>query len=359
MNVFWTLMVAGILVMAQTMLFKRAGHKGIFVDRRFSQTRLFEGDRFELVETIENRRILPVPWLRIETRMPSEMLFGKQDNLEIGAQRYHRSVFFMGPWQRVTRTHQVRVMHRGYYTLASYAMTVGDLLGLSGATIERAMNRSLVVYPRLLSRRELSMPSSKWQGERIVKRFIDPDLFLYSGIRDYYPGDVPRDVHWRAYAKTGQLKVKQHDHTASTKLVVLLNTVSREQLWDTADDRDKALIERGISMAASLMCYAIEDGMEVGFGCNGYAKPFEESTVYLPPAGGAQQSELLLEVCARLVVKRVRPFHVYLGEMPMPRDCDVVIISGYVNELMQARINDMRAHGNTVSLMPISKEDVA
>ena len=91
MNVFWVLLVAGALTLGQMLLFKRAGLRGVRVDRRFSRTRLFEGDRIEMIETIENRRILPVPFLRIETRMPSELLFGKQENLEIGGQRYHRS----------------------------------------------------------------------------------------------------------------------------------------------------------------------------------------------------------------------------------------------------------------------------
>ncbi len=355
MNVFFALLVAGVLTIGQMLLFKRAGHKGIAVDRRLSKTRLTEGDRFELVETIENRRILPVPWLRIETRMPSELLFGQQENLEIGALRYHRSVFFMGPWQRVRRTHQVRAMHRGYYTLSSYAMTVGDLLGINQSTVERSMDRSLVVYPKLLSREEIRLPASRWQGESVVKRFINPDLFLYNGIRDYRPGDLPRDVHWRAYARTGELKVKQHDFTAASKLMVLLNIVPRQNQWDTADDADRAVVERGIRLAASLMCYALEDGLEVGFGTNGYAKPYEESTVCLTPASGAQQAELLLEVCARLVIKRVLPFHVFLGTLPMLQDMDIVIISGYQNELMEERAAQMRAQGNTVSVLPIDQ----
>jgi uncharacterized protein (DUF58 family) len=355
MNVFFALLVAGVLAIGQMLLFKHAGHKGIWVDRQFSKTRLTEGERFELVETIENRRILPVPWLRIETRMPSELLFGQQENLEIGALRYHRSVFFMGPWQRVRRTHQVRAMHRGYYTLSSYAMTVGDLMGVSQSTVERSMNRALVVYPKLLSREEVRLPASRWQGEAVVKRFINPDLFLYNGIRDYRPGDLPRDVHWRAYARTGELKVKQHDFTAASKLLVLLNVVPRQNQWDTADEADKATVERGIRLAASLMCYALEDGLEVGFGSNGYAKPYEENTVYLPPASGAQQAELLLEVCARLVIRRVRPFHVFMGELPMPQDMDIVVISGYQNELMDERIAQMRARGNTVTVLPIDE----
>ena len=78
MNVFWVLLVAGALTLGQMLLFKRAGLRGVQVDRHFSRTRLFEGDRIEMIETIENRRILPVPFLRIETRMPSELLLASR-----------------------------------------------------------------------------------------------------------------------------------------------------------------------------------------------------------------------------------------------------------------------------------------
>lgn len=359
MNVFWVLLVAGALTLGQMLLFKRAGLRGVRVDRHFSRTRLFEGDRIEMIETIENRRILPVPFLRIETRMPSELLFGKQENLEIGGQRYHRSVFYLGPWQRVRRVHQVRVIHRGYYTFHSYALTVGDLLGMNKTTVEKQMDRYLVVYPQLLSREEAALPSSRWQGEAIVRRFIGPDLFLYNGIREYQPGDPIRDIHWRAYARTGQLQVKQHDFTASSRLLVLLNVVPNENQWDGADERAQEQVEQGIRLAASLMCYALEDGLEVGFGTNGCAKPDLEETVYLAPASGPQQSELALEVCARLVVKRVLPFHVYLSRLPLPQDCDIVVITGYENELMHKELDALRARGNSITVLPLAREETA
>ena len=97
----------------------------------------------------------------------------------------------------------------------------------------------------------------------------------------------------------------------------------------------------------------------MGFGSNGYAKPYEEDTVFLQPASGAQQSELLLEVCARLVVKRVLPFHVFLSRLPLMQDTDVVILTGYENDLLHAQLDALRARGNTVSLVPIGKGEAA
>ena len=64
MNVFWLLLVAGLLAFGQMLLFKRAGLRGVAVDRRFTKARVFAGESLEMIETIENRRILPVPWLR-------------------------------------------------------------------------------------------------------------------------------------------------------------------------------------------------------------------------------------------------------------------------------------------------------
>ena len=357
MNVYYLLLVAAVLLGLQVWIFRRAGHKNIHVTRNFTKKRLFAGETLQMVEVIENRRLLPVPWLKLETRMPGELLFGRQENLEISGNRYHRSVFFLRPWQRVRRIHDIRALHRGYFQFSSYAMTVGDLVGLSRQTIEKSMEKSIVVYPKLLSREETALPASRWQGDAVVRRFINPDLFLYNGIRDYVPGDPIRDIHWRAYARSGELKVKQYDYTAQRKYLVLLNVVLHENQWGEINPDDESNMEYAISLAASLMVYALQDGLEVGFGANGYAKPFEGECILLPPASGAQQSELVLESCARLVPKRVKNFHVFLKEMPLPRDTDIVLLTGYVNESIEIEAERLKAEGNTVTILPVLCEE--
>ena len=58
-----------------------------------------------MVEEISNNKILPVPWLKIESRMPKILSFDRLDDLTISAEIYHRSLFFMGAYRKIIRTH--------------------------------------------------------------------------------------------------------------------------------------------------------------------------------------------------------------------------------------------------------------
>lgn len=347
-------MSAAILVLINAMIFRRAGLSGIRVQRSFTKKRLYAGESLEMVEVIENRRFLPVPWLRVETRMPSSFRFGRKENLDIDGLRYHRSVFFMGPWRRVTRTHQLHAMQRGYFMIRSVTVTCGDLFGLIKTSKELPMSETVTVYPPLLPREQLALPASRWQGESIVKRFIQPDPFLYSGIREYRPGDAPRDVHWRAYARTGELKIKQRDYTAASRLLILLNIAPQEKLWGAIGEDSFPLIERGIALAASLAHYALEAGLDVGFGSNADLTGFEEEPVLLLPCAGPQQRERLMEAMARLRIRRAVNFHAYLSTLPPMENTDLLLLSAYASDHITEQIARLKGRGNTVEVMPFA-----
>lgn len=351
-NAIWILFITGLAIVLQMMVFIRAGLKNVRIERAFTKKRLFEGERMQMVETIENRRMLPVPWLRIETRMPASLFFGETDNLEIEGTRYHRSIFFLSPWQRVRRTHEVLAAKRGYYSLQSASLTVGDLLNIKRETSSHAMRENVTVYPRLLSREEIALPASRWQGEAIIRRFIQPDPFLYNGIREYRPGDAIRDVHWRAYARTGSLQVKQHDYTAASKLMVLLNIAPQEQLWGEIGSQHLDQMEQAIRTAASIVHFALEDGFDVGFGSNADLIGFEGRPVFMAPSSGPQQRERIMEALARLRVKRALNFHAYLEQLPPVSDMDIVILSAYRSELIDAQLERLRSNANTVTHHP-------
>ncbi len=123
------LLVFGLL---QRWVLLRFGLKGLSYHRRFSSPAAFEGEEAELIEVIRNDRPFFVPWLRAESRISPHLRFGRQDNLSVRGERYHRSIFTLRPFQQITRRHKVHLAHRGAFDAGNVSLTVGDLLGIGG-----------------------------------------------------------------------------------------------------------------------------------------------------------------------------------------------------------------------------------
>ncbi len=343
--------MAGVLAVFQAWLLGRYALRAVAYERSFSRLKAWEGETVEMIETLENRKWLPVCWLRVESRMPPELSFGEQDNLDIAEERYHRSFFFLGPYQRVVRRHTVKLRARGFFDLSSVALTSGDLFGLRTVSRSIDLDLRMTVFPKPVLPREIDAPSTRFMGDIIVKRFIVPDLFLVQGIRPWRDGDSMRDIHWGASAKTGEIKVKQRDFTASPKLLVLLNIQTTEDLWGELNTRDLARVEDAVRVCAGILLTALDRGVETGFGSNGEMKTAREKTILLWPMCSEEHRTAVLDVLARISPRRVKSFHTYLDEIGASSGLDILIMTPYVSEMIAERVAAFKRKGNTVTLL--------
>ena len=352
MNLFWLMLVLLALGCIQSFVFRRFGFKGVKYTREFSKPSVYEGEDVEMVEVIVNRKLLPVPWLRIESRISPDLHFKTaQEEREISEdEQYHKSVFYLGPYSRVTRRHTIKCLRRGDYRLTTVEASAGDLVNFGRATQQMAVSAHLMVYPRLLADDEIDMPSRKWQGDVVVKRWIMPDPFLVGGLREYREGDPMRSVHWGASARTGRLQVKTYDYTADPRLMVVLNVQMQEHQWGELMRYEQDRIEYGISLAATLLTRALEAGVEAGFACNGQLTIRPEEPVVIPPQRASTQGDVLLSAMAQLMIKRSLNFHTFLEELSAYQDMDILILSAYDSELIQEGVELLRARGNSVTL---------
>lgn len=348
MSIFWIVLAALAMAGLQGLIFGRFNLKRLEYRRYFSRPRVFEGESLEMVEVLRNRKPLPVPWLRIESRISPFLRFtGRQgDERSISADQYHRSLFFLPPFSQIVRRHSVKCLKRGQYQVSSAAITAGDLFALSRKSRQVDLNCQVTVYPRLLEQ-EFDLPSSRWQGDVTVRRFIQPDPFLVAGIRDYMPGDAMRDVHWAATARTGSLKVKQRDYTADPRLMVLLNVQMTEEQWGDLMEYEQEIIEQGIRLAATLCVKAVECGMETGFGCNG---SLENQSVLVPARNGRDQIETLLTVMARMTLHREMSFNTFLDRLVDLTGADILVLSAYDSPSLRAGMARLAERGNSVQL---------
>jgi len=359
-NIVWIIVVALALAVLQTMLFSLTNLRRLTYRRYFSRKTVYEGEKVELVEIIRNVKPLPVPWLRAESRISPNLRFGSDavnEEREISGNRYHRSVFFLGPFCQITRRHEVTCLKRGHYEAGSVALTAGDLLGMSRKSRQLQLECALDVYPVLLSEDELDTPSTRWQGELAVRRWIMPDPFLTSGVRDYRAGDPQRDIHWRASARTGQLQVKVRDYTADPRMLVVLNVQASEEQWGDLMDYEQEGIEQGIRIAATLCMRALSAGVEAGFASNAclFGEKGTGRTVYVPASNAAAQTELLLMTMARMEIYREMTFPTFLETLTEVSGIDILILSMYQSEQIDYRIEELRRAGNSVTVMRLER----
>jgi uncharacterized protein (DUF58 family) len=243
MNIIWFSVVVGLLVLLQMQFFRWTGLWKVTYRRYFGNHAVYEGEKTSMVEVIENRKPLFVPWIRVESRISPHLRFKAMDNLNIAHDQYHRSLFFLRPYMRITRTHEITCAHRGYYALKLASITAGDLFGMTSPARDYSGDSELYVYPRIPAADEVPLPALKFQGDVTMRRWIMPDPILVNGIREYRPGDPQKDIHWGATARTGKLHVKVHDYTVSPRILVLLNVQITEVLWGNMNLEQQEVIE--------------------------------------------------------------------------------------------------------------------
>lgn len=400
MAIHWIIVIAVIVIVTQAWIYRRWGMRRVGYERYFDVEHAFVGDEVHLVEVIANGKILPLPWLRLESMIEAGLSFTKQDDLNISAgERYqnHHSLFSLPAYTEIVRKHRITCVQRGMYELKSATLTCGDLFNIYSHAVQLELEATLLVFPRLLDLEELSLPSHSWQGDHIVRRWIVSDPFIVAGVREYRAGDPLNRINWKATARTGELQVHHDDYTAQHRLMVLLNFDVSEEMWSAVTDPE--LIEHGISLAASLAQLTIQRGIETGFACNGYAvdqlgprrersifgtgqqegerrgrrlgseaeqqkrRAFETNEqkrhvpVYVPPHIGRAHFMLIMEQMAKLDIARTTDFPTFLEQRIVPQTTeatDFLIITAFESERMQEQIERLRQRGHAVELLHLS-----
>lgn len=356
MQLPWLLVSAVLIIMLLAFVYRRRALKGISYRRYFTERAVFEGDTVEMVEVIANAKLLPLPWLRLESSIAAGLTFGRQSNLNIHAgeiYQNHSSLFYLRSYRQITRRHEVTCSRRGQYRLESATMTTGDPLGLNAEVKRFPLDLELLVYPRILELQELPLPNHSWLGELPVRRWIIEDPFLTAGIREYRPGDPLGNINWKATARTGELQVHKRDYTADHRLMIYLNLETSDSMWRTVIEPER--IEMGIRYAATVAEHALRSGLAAGFASNARLADGPNEPIRIEPHTSSDQLTLLLETMARMVLDRTASM-IRMLEIEIEAgatDTDYLIISCHQSEKLAETAELLRQNGNGVEWMEI------
>jgi hypothetical protein len=333
MLIFFLVAVTFAVLAGRKIVFRLFSLKGITYKRFFDRERAFQGDEIAMVEVIENRKLLPLPWVRIESIIDPALKFFKYTDLRIRYGKYHYSFFNLGPYKRIRRTHHIRCTKRGYYESGIASLTCGDLFPSRDLFSQYPPDgKGILVYPLPARMSDIPMDCRKWIGDLIVRRWIVPDPFLIRGVRDYAPGDPMNRINWKTSAKQNALQVHTMDASADPRLLILLNINGSYDRYPPVMDTDAA--EQGISTAATIASYILSRGMEAGIGVNCPGLP------YLPPKSGSFQERSVLKLLARAEIEYQISFVKYLDDITadLKGISDLLIISPYTNPKIESII---------------------
>ncbi len=348
-----------LLILVEYFIYRNFLLRGMVYRRSTSQPSAFEGETVKLVEEIENNSLLPIAWMKAESKISPRLKLASAKNMEEAQTGYHRSVFSIMPYYRIKRTHEVACLQRGDYNLGNVTITAGDILGLSTRITSYDNETRLIVYPRPLDNDRLVNCFSSLQGDVVVRRFINPDPFIVAGVREYGPGDPMSAISWKATARTNSLQVFKYDFTANSNILLLFNIDTSSKQDQFPNEEQCRQIEFGIHFCAAIVEKALKQGIATGFCSNGH---FRDSSqfVNIPARCSKPQLYTLLEALAKLQFNRSLSFYTLLRNLRghIPRDTDILIVSLYSDESIEEEIRHIRREGRKVEVMLIQEGGV-
>ncbi|GGM19839.1 hypothetical protein GCM10011351_02130 [Paraliobacillus quinghaiensis] len=361
MNIAWFIIVTLLFIFVQSVVFRKWGLHGITYQRSFNKREVFAGQKVKMIDEIANKKALPLPWVRLESKINKNLLLKQLDDDVSDNLQFHRTLFSFLPYQKITRRHEVTCLKRGIYPLQSVSLSIGDLFGFGGQFKQFETSAVLTVYPNLLDLHELPLPAHSFLGEQSVKRWIMDDPFMKVGTRNYHTSDPIHSINWKASARTNQLQVNLHDYTADNRLMILLNVDQSDDVWLPIQNED--LLEQSITYAASTAHYAIKRGIETGFSANAILEKDKnlqiKPSVHVPIENGEAHFYELLEIMAQLTNKRSGNFHHLLEEIVdnQVNQTDFLIITSRVTVQMKQQIERLKRQGNAVDIMWMNSEE--
>ncbi len=349
MEVIACLIIILLVLYIQNYIFIRYSLQDLEYNCQFSVEEANEGDEIMLIETLFNNKRLPLPWLKVEIFTSKWLEFANSNSVVANETRFVTSGFFLWGFQRTTRHWKVKCLKRGYYTIDNVAFVSGDVFGKYTSSCVK-VNSKLIVYPSVLSQENTENLQNLILGDTVVRRWINDDPFLTSGIREYYPGDALNKIDWKATSKMGEIFVKKNDYTSKSDINVLLNMQTTE--FENTYVAFSEMAEHGIRLAATIVKNSYEAGNPVRFCTNGKVADVEEEYIFTRINSGRGHILDIFEIMAKLELKTSIYFEELVKEVAHTLvNSDVVIITAYLNEQINKMLYSLHSNNNNIRIL--------
>ena len=365
-----------LLILCTTDIWAKYCFYDLRYQRQLSEKQATFGEEITLSLTIENAKLLPLPWLEIQDILPRNLTIqGQKVQNTLRSNLPALECLFSPSWyERVTRRYTVQCTVRGIHAFGPTLLRSGDVFGFITREVHITNHQYLLIYPLVVPITSFGLPARHPFGERRAPRRLLEDPSRVIGVREYAHGDSLRRINWKATARTMQLQSKVYEATTTYTMVIFLNVVAR---LDAYYGIHPALQELSICAAASITNWAIDQGYAVGLYANTIMSLPDEETwsatdhtdtpnletkvntevlrrrIRLPAASSAEQRKQIMEALARTQTYfGTNIENVIQAERPrLPSGATVVVITEALSEYLVETLIHMRQGGYSVAIL--------
>jgi uncharacterized protein (DUF58 family) len=333
---------------------------GVTYERSFDRTHVFPGEPIQMTLTISNLKPLPLSWLQFRDTLPiapqAKGLIAAIVGETTGRYLLDHALS-IGSYERTRRAVTLAFPQRGFYEVGPVTYRSGDVFTLFTIEREHQYVDRLVVYPRVWPLEVLELPAKEIFGERRVQRSLFTDPVLTQGIRDYQPQDRFRDIHWKATARRGRMQTRVFDPTSGLSVMVFLNVATFPRHWMGFDPD---LLERAVSVAASVCSFAAEQRWGIGLGANG-SVPASDQPIRVPVGRAPDQLVRILEALAAVSEFATGSIELLMlrESSRLPWSATLVLVTAVVTDEMLATLVRLKQAGRRVVLISLAAEPPA
>lgn len=384
----------GLLVLAATDIWAKYCLQDLRYQRQFSEQRALFGEEITLSFSVENAKLLPLPWLEIEDTVPRSLTFtGRHLRVSIGSNTVVlESLFSLRWYERVTRPYTVLCNARGVHMFGPTVLRSGDVFGFLNRQETLSNRQYLLIYPLAVPLTRFGLPSHYPFGDNRAPRRLLEDPSRVIGVRDYMYGDDLRRVHWKATARMMQLQSKVYQATTTYTLVLFLNVISQLDAWYSIRPE---LQELAICVTASVADWALNQGYAVGLYANTImympevgmsistshspsslreapastaaqkregkeqqleavvADQLNRRRIHLPPASNEEQRKRIMEVLARIQSYFGSSIEdlIQAERTRLPAGATVIIVTSTVSDPLLDSLSRVKQSGHSVTIL--------
>ena len=205
---------------------------------------IVRGGKVLVKVTFENKTPFPLLFLSVREKLNT-------DELDIHMEGKTNNLFLVGLRRYFEWTYELRNVPRGEFVFEGLEIVVTDFFGWIERVVYVDQHDIMLVYPKVTDVTFTNINVQYDQGNRNVNRSLVKDTTIATGVRKYEAGDRFSWIHWKSFAKSGELRTKEFEDVQAQNIVMYLDR-SLQPNFEPVVDLAASLLKLGVQHRADI-----------------------------------------------------------------------------------------------------------